>query len=111
MSLKEKIRVVLNQKGKFVCPKNALTKTKSAPVADPPDSAKPTRQYSIVLANLIKRGASRPKKVEGLKNLIRTIAVAPKKTLPESELDSLLGELRRTGKITITGTTVKYSLG
>ena len=110
MSLKEKIRVVLNQKSKFVCPKNALTKTKSAPVSNPPDPAKPTRQYTIVLAHLIKRGASKPRKVEGLKNLIRTIAAGPKKALPESELDSLLGELQRTGKILITDTRVSYSL-
>lgn len=109
MSLKEKIRVVLNQKGKFVCPKNAL-KSKSAPVANPRDPATPTSHYSVVLAHLIKRGASRPKKVEGLKNLIRTVIVVPKKTLAESELDSLLGELQRTGKILITDMKVSYSL-
>jgi hypothetical protein len=61
MSLKEKIRVVMNQKGNFVCPNGAgkeAPKVAPLPAASKAAPAK-VDNYAIVLADLKKRGASR----------------------------------------------------
>ena len=105
MSLKEKIRVILNQNGKFACPKAMLTSTKLNPTA----SATASSQYSILLANLERRGTSRPKGVEALKNTIRGILTSAKGTLSEPQLDFLLEQLQHNGIVQISGTKVSYS--
>lgn len=109
MSLKEKIRVILNQNGKFVCPKRASSKSKTAAKTACPTPAEATDHYSTVVTSLEKRGDSRPKKVESLKNLIRSITANAKGSLTEDELDSLLHQLECSGKVQIHGTTVSYS--
>lgn len=110
MSLKEKIRVILNQKGEFVCPKRALPQAKPTAKRNPPPTAARINHYSIVLADLEKRGTSRPKGVESLKNTIRRAVPGAKDPLTESQLGSLLEQLQRNGIIQINGTKVSYSL-
>lgn len=116
MSLKEKVRVVLNQKGKFVCPNGAgsvhveqhkapaVAKAVSAPVVQKVDN------YAVVIADLKKRGASRPRKVETLKNTIRTTVKNSKGTLTPAQLETLFKHLVDNGKVTVEGTKVSYSL-
>ena len=117
MSLKEKIRVVLSQNGKFTCPNGAASA--SAPVSTP---IKPTAKsnlaspipkvdnYSVVLADLKKRGASRPRKVETLKNTIRATVKAAKGSLTDAQLETLFKHLQINGKVLVDGTKVSYSL-
>ena len=111
MSLKEKIQVVLNQKGQFKCPNGAgTTKATSKPKAKPatPTAKKPSDDnFSLVVANLKQRGHSRPRK---LKTLSSTIASLFPKGLTEAELSSLIQQLQSTGKITITDNNVTYAL-
>ena len=116
MSLKEKIRVVLNQKGKFDCPNgNGSTAVATAKAPAPPKvpatPAKPkVDNYAVVLADLKKRGTSRPRKLETLKNTIRSIVKNAKGTLTPSQLDTMIKHLQENAKITIEDTKVSYSL-
>jgi len=111
MSLKEKVKVVLNQQGKFKCP-NGVGQSVASPavtVAKPP-AAIPSKpkvdKYALVIADLIKRGTSKPRKIETLKGTIR----ATVKPITEPQLETLVKHLEVNGKITITGTKVSYTL-
>ena len=66
--------------------------------------------YEIVLADLRKRGASRPRKVETLKNTIRTTVKNAKSTITETQLETLIKHLQVNAKLTITDSKVTYSL-
>ena len=99
MSLKEKIQVVLNQKGNFKCPNGAgSSKATAKPTAKPAtQSPKSTAddKFSLVVANLKQRGHARPRKP---KTLTSTIASLFPKGLPEPELTALIQELQSAGK-------------
>lgn len=116
MSLKEKIRVVLNQKGKFVCPNGTATIV-AAPMLVPEPlattSSNPTPKvdnYAVVLADLKKRGTSRPRKVETLKSTIRATVKNAKGTLTEAQLETLFKHLQVNAKVLVEGDKVSYSL-
>jgi hypothetical protein len=114
MSLKEKIRVVLNQNGKFICPNGAGTAVafKAEPTPKPattPPSPK-VDNYAVVLADLKKRGASRPRKVDTLKNTIRAAVKNAKGSLTDAQLETLFKHLQVNGKVIVDDTKVSYSL-
>ncbi|MFN4263332.1 MAG: HNH endonuclease [Thioalkalivibrionaceae bacterium] len=105
MSLKEKIQVVLNQKGQFKCPNGAgavQTKPKPTATSKPQDD-----KFGLVVANLKQRGNSKPRT---LKTLSSTVASLFPKGLPEAELKSLLHQLQTTGKVIVTDNKVTYAL-
>ena len=117
MSLKEKIRVVLNQKGRFVCPNGAGSASPPVLPASPPSqepapvaAAPKVDAYAVVLADLTKRGASRPRKVETLKNTILAAVKNAKGTLTDAQLETLFKHLQVNGKVAVDGTKVSYSL-
>ena len=115
MSLKEKIRVVLNQNGKFVCPNDpgtVVAAIKATPATKPAVTVTPQKvdHYSVVLADLKKRGASRPRKVDTLKNTIRAAVKNAKGSLSDAQLETLFKHLQVNGKVTVDGTKVSYSL-
>lgn len=116
MSLKEKIRVVLNQNGKFVCPNGAGSAQANAPKPASPPNPTPASvppkvdHYSLVVADLKKRGASRPRKVETLKNTIRAAVKNGKGSLTEAQLETLFKHLQANGKVTVDGLKVSYAL-
>ena len=112
MSLKEKIRVVLNQKGAFKCP-NGIGHAAASPA---PPAAKPRMpstpmtepdDYALVLTDLIKRGPAKPRRVETLKGTIRA---ALKKPVSDAQVEALVKRLQANRKITITDTKVTYLL-
>jgi hypothetical protein len=103
MSLKEKIRVVLNQKGQFKCPNG----TGSARAEKSTDSQTTPERIALVLADLRKRGAARPRT---LKTLTNTVNALFQKQLTELELESLLNKLQGDGVIAVKGTKVSYEL-
>ena len=114
MSLKEKMRVVLNQKGKFICPNGSGTISSAsssapAPAASPALSPK-IDNYAVVLADLKKRGTSRPRKVETLKSTIRATVKNAKGTLTEAQLETLFKHLQINAKVLVEGDKVSYSL-
>jgi len=127
MSLKEKVQVVINQKGKFTCP-NGAGYTKEAPKAQTPKPQTPKLQtpkpqipthttptarkrkedkFSLVVTNLRQRPNARP---ATLKALTSTLVSLFPEGLPEAELKSLLQQLQSTGKVIVTENKVTYAL-
>jgi hypothetical protein len=104
MSLKEKIQVVLNQKGQFKCPNDPRKIPATSSRKDVPPKA-PSR-VELVIANLQQRGSTKPKTV---KTLLGTIRALFPKAVTDQELASLLQELKANGFLTIEGTKVVYS--
>lgn len=107
MSLKEKLSVVLNQKGEFKCPDGGVSRK---PVGRHHVMVSHTmaskERLAQVLADLQKRGTARPRTV---KTLSSTINALFKKQLSESEIASLLDQLQATGVISVCGTKVSYT--
>ena len=111
MSLKEKVQVVLNQKGQFKCPNGAgsskdTSKSTAKPEVHSPKSTAADK-FSFVVANLKQRGHARPRK---LKTLTSTIASLFPNELPDAEVTALIQQLQSTGKVTITDNKVTYVL-
>jgi hypothetical protein len=105
MSLKEKIQVVLNQKGHFKCPNGSQKPAAKAP----PTGAKPKAakdRYSVVVANLRQRGAAKPKTVKTLTSTIRSLF---QKDITDKELSTILQQLESEGVVTIEGAKVSYA--
>jgi hypothetical protein len=107
MSLKEKLQVVLNQKGHFKCP-NGAGSSRAANQSKTSAKAKPEEdKLSLVLSDLNRRGNSRPRT---LKTLTSTVAALFPKGMPDAELKSLVQQLQSTGKVTAVGNKVTYTL-
>lgn len=98
--LKEKLQIVLNQRGQFKCPKGTAGAQAIVPV--PQDE-----QLDIIVADLQKRGSARPRKVTTLRNTINAVM---KKQLTEEELSSLIARLQALKIIVISDTKVTYEL-
>jgi len=110
MSLKEKVQVVLNQRGNFKCPNEADKLAGSVPPASAPTSRvrapKTTAdRLAAVIADLHKRGAARPRT---LKTLSSTVGALFQKTLSEQEIATLLAQLGPQGVIVVSGSKVSY---
>jgi hypothetical protein len=102
MSLKEKLRVILNQKGDFACPNGGdavVAKTSGHTVA--------AQRLALVLTDLRRRGAARPRT---LRTLGSTIGALFQKKLTASEVQSLIDKLQAQGIVAANGTKVTYAL-
>lgn len=119
-SIKDKLQIVLNQQGNFRCPGNISAQATSAPSTNNQNVAPrpaPTAGNSalapidLVLADLKKRGASRPRKVSTLASTIKSLLKQHKKTNTDAEVSGVIAELEKGGKATITDTKVTYKLG
>ena len=115
MSLKEKIQVVLNQKGQFKCPNGAgsskaTSKPKTKPAILSPQNPTADNKFSLVVANLKQRGHARPRKLKTLTSTIASLASLFPNGLSEAELSALIQQLQSTGKVTITDNNVTYTL-
>ena len=123
-SIKEKMQIVLNQRGYFQCPGSACiqpavlpgltsvaTATAVVAKATPPASNGSTSPVDLVLADLKKRGASRPRKVSTLTSTIKALLKQHQKPNSEVEIANLIAELQKRGRVTVTDTKVGYKLG
>lgn len=119
-SIKEKMQIVLNQRGNFQCPGNIPAQPAAAVSTNPPSSpAKPTppngnggtAAIDLVLADLKKRGASRPRKVSTLTSTIKALLKQQQKSNSDAEVANLIADLKRQGKVIITESKVSYKLG
>jgi len=97
MSLKEKLRVILNQRGAFKCP-NGPGKSRAS--VDLPEGA-----LERVLADLQKRGSARPGTVKTLASSINNLF---QKSLSSQQLATLIDALKSRAVVSITGTKVSY---
>ena len=111
MSLKEKVQVVLNQKGQFKCPNDtgsakAVTQPK-ATSKTPSAAGSKEEKIKLVIANLKQRGNAKPRTLKTLKS---TIASLFPKGLSDIELAALVQQLQSLGKITVSENKVTYAL-
>lgn len=124
-SIKEKLQIVLNQRGHFQCPGSAQAAQKvqekvtanpsPVPVAQKPaiSDALPVdlEKLDLVLADLKKRGASRPRKVSTLSSTIRAlIKQHHQRVMSDTELINLISALEQRNKLAITDGKVSYKL-
>jgi hypothetical protein len=110
MSLKEKIEVLLNQRGDFKCPNPNAPARLVAPdaatcAANSHASKSVSEKLDLIVADLRKRGPARP---GNEKKLRRTIAT--RFQFSEAEVSSLIGKLRALGIIKLTGAKVSNNL-
>lgn len=107
MSLKEKVQVVLNQRGRFVCPSRA-TPSKKKSRKDTALPAKPaTDRMAAAIEDLRRRGEARP---GTLKTLTSTMHALFNKKLAEPEVTALVKKMQEAGHIVLEGTKVSYVL-
>lgn len=102
---KEKLRAVLCHRGKFVCPKPIASEPVTVEAAPAP--ATDDEQITMTLADLARRGASKPRKEKTLRN---TIAPVFQKKLSEEDLTALLSRLKSRKYLSITDGKVHYQL-
>jgi hypothetical protein len=110
MSLKEKLQILLNQKGEFVCPAKApaaLT-VAQAPTAKHKTPRTHVARLGLVVTDLHKRGNARPGTSEKLLNTIRTYLTQIGE--PPTEAEALLSELSAKRYVVISGGKVTYAL-
>lgn len=109
MSLKEKVRVVLNQRGQFKCPAGKVQAgtTPKSPAKPHPATQTRDERLAIVLANLQQRGKAKPRTMKTLRS---TISALFGKKLSEKELDALIEELLSSGAVAVEGTKLSYKL-
>lgn len=130
MSLKEKIKAVLSQKGSFKCPNGTTAKaplsakplptippklpapanratSRSAPaVKNNAAVKKPVDPYAALVVNLKSRAKGRPAKLQALTADIKT----QKLGRTDAEITGLIEKLKQHGKIVVEGTKVTYKL-
>lgn len=104
LPIKAKLLAVLNRRGQFTCPATSVSTPSASPSNDRPPEADRLR---VVLSDLQKRGASRPRRVATLKNTINAVF---QKALSDAEIDTLLERLRTLGYVIIEETKVSYAL-
>ena len=107
MSIKEKIKVVLNQNGQFKCPNAGTKQTTATPLAPKKKPAPKSKDPLLaVVKNLKSRSKGRPQKV---KKLIADIK-SQKLGLSDTEILDLIETLRTQGKLVVDSTKVTYNL-
>jgi hypothetical protein len=106
LQLKDKFKVVLNQRGTFVCP-DAKKPGVAAPAEARPPRPQARSHYDRVLEYLRKTSNARPRTLARLKSSV--LALLPKGTSP-ADADALLARLRTDGIVTINGAKVAYQL-
>jgi HNH endonuclease len=111
MSLKEKLKIILNQRGDFRCPAAAevvrpvqTTQIKSTEKAPQTND----ERVAVVLADLHKRGNAKPSTVEKLLNTIRSKLVQVGDAGDHSE--AILNELSARAIVTVSEKKVTYAL-
>ena len=77
------------------------------PIVKASNSKSPSEKIAVIIADLKRRGASKPRAV---KTLTSTISNMFQKQLSDEELQSLLLELQTKGIISVAGTKVSYEL-
>lgn len=103
---KEKLRAIMSHRGQFNCPINSNRKVETAISLSAPAFDLKTHMAAMV-ADLQKRGTSRPRKVATLRN---TIASVFQKKLSEDQLSTLFTHLVAVDYIVVNESSVTYNL-
>lgn len=121
-SIREKMQIVLNQRGNFQCPGSVCIQPAVPPGLTPiataalakatlPASNGSALPIDLVLADLKKRGASRPRKVSTLTSTIKALLKQHQKPNSDVEISNLIAELQKRGRVIVTDSKVGYKLG
>ena len=112
MSLKEKLTILLNQRGDFKCPAGHLHQAGAAKASGSSPVAKAPRtraeKFALVVVDLQKRGNARPGTVEKLLNTIRSQLVHLGE--PTDEANGLLSDLAAKSYVSVSEEKVTYAL-
>jgi hypothetical protein len=99
-SVKEKMKIVLKQKGQFECP-NGKVKKKA-----PAKAMKLTgERYAQVIADLKRHGKKKPRTIPKLKNMILSRF---QKKLSQHEVDALVQQLESQRRISVVQSKLTY---
>lgn len=71
------------------------------------NSKSPSEKIAVIVADLKRRGAAKPRAVKTLTSTIRSVF---QNQLPEEELQSLLNQLQEQWLVSVVGTKVSYEL-
>ena len=124
-SIREKMQIVLNQRGNFQCPAVVAQASCPPPIASAPPAntvtSKPTSPqttanttqtaFDLVVSDLKKRGASRPRKVVTLSSTIKALLKTQQRPHSDGDVDAVIKELQRRGLLMVEETKVAYKLG
>ncbi len=77
------------------------------PLVKAANSKSPEEKLAVIIADLKRRGASKPRTVKTLSSTINSLF---QKQLPEPELAGLLTDLQRQGVVAVNATKVSYAL-
>ena len=105
LSIKSKLRVVVDHRGAFACPGKGSVASKV--VHTPELHANPIEHLTAVVEDLRKRGTTRPRRTSTLKNALKSI---PKIKLSKDDIELLVAALVSKGYITVQNTKVTYTL-
>lgn len=105
LSIKSKLQAVLNQRSRFLCPRASAGLVASARGGI--EGEPPPERIALVVADLQKRGPSRPRRVATLKNTMNSVF---QMALSDAELDALLANLQSSGFVVVEDTKVSYAL-
>lgn len=105
LSIKAKLQAILNHKGEFTC--QVLSIQERGATEAPGSGSSLSERLALVLADLQKRGPSKPRRVTTLLNTINSVF---QMQLPEQELAALLSALQVAGHVVVQDTKVTYAL-
>jgi hypothetical protein len=105
LPIKAKLQAVLNQRSRFTCPRLG-SRPEGQCSTTATHEVQPER-IALVVADLQKRGPSRPRRVATLKNTMNSVF---QMSLSETELDALLSSLQSSGYVIVEDTKVSYAL-
>lgn len=102
-SFKEKLRMILQHRPEFVCPRPKNEPVETLPPLDPEEVAR--LRFELVLKQLQKRGRHRPAKVDALRNVITSVF---DRQIADEDVERIVAELQSTGYITIENKNIRY---
>lgn len=103
MSLKDKLKAILERRGEFRCPSEGANASAKEPSAPPDLKA----QVRIVIFNLRNRSTGLPRTVQRLSSAINALF---QNSLSNEQITAMIGKMQRQRYITLNGTKVSYSL-
>ncbi|HZF27386.1 MAG TPA: HNH endonuclease [Steroidobacteraceae bacterium] len=103
MSLKDKLRIILERRGEFRCPSGSARTKAEAPSVHSDLEGK----MRVVIFNLRNRSTGRPRSVKTLSSTINELF---QKTLSNHQVTAIIGKMQKQRYIAINDTKVSYSL-
>ena len=104
---KDKLRAILSHRGQFVCPRTWASAAEPSTIQVNASQGTTNGRLALVVADLQKRGAAKPRRVDTLRN---TISAAFQKQLPAEEVSQLFADLLARDYVTVSGASVSYNL-